>query len=552
MYLGVLIHETKIVADASSGRGSLPERSRSERWIALAIFAVSFLYLCLFRRHTSMEPDEGIVLVGAQRILRGQVPYRDFFSFYTPGSYYLQALLFKVLGNSLPAARVGLSICGAIFSMATYWMARRATSRTIALVVALLVTLTALPFRFLVLHNWYSTLWACLALYCAMRLLESPNRSWAFLLGSLASVTVLFEQSKGAGLCLGLAIGLGAICWKGRSRLLSRSEWIALAVGMVWPVAITLGYFASQHAFSIMLADWLWPLQHYSQANRVFYGYQNWSDASREQLFGSGSLAVRAAAILAISPCLWIPVLPLIGAGVLVYGVVRSSTRISSHVLLICGVSTGLLLSVVLVRADIIHFMYVLPVFAIPLAWIMDGRAIPGTFFMRVRPLLNAYLVIALVLLGMVPLAGVAASRDSLTTRRGLLTTPGKDTVIGSVQAQAPTGREMLVYPYLPLYYYLTDTRSPGRYDYFQPGMNSSEQAQEMIAQLQSNRVNPVLFEISFPEKIPHSWPCTPLAAIASDPVADYILRNYRGCRTLQSPAGWRFLLMVRKDLRCP
>jgi len=69
--------------------------------VALAVFIFSFAYLCLFRRYTAMEPDEGIILEGAQRILRGQVLYRDFFSFYTPGSYYFLAGLFKLFGNSL-------------------------------------------------------------------------------------------------------------------------------------------------------------------------------------------------------------------------------------------------------------------------------------------------------------------------------------------------------------------------------------------------------------------------------------------------------------------
>src|SRR5215472_6310093 len=68
----------------------------SRRTIASLIFLASFAYLCFFRRYTAMEPDEGIVLQGAQRILQGQVLYRDLFSFITPGSYYLLVLVFGI------------------------------------------------------------------------------------------------------------------------------------------------------------------------------------------------------------------------------------------------------------------------------------------------------------------------------------------------------------------------------------------------------------------------------------------------------------------------
>lgn len=76
-----------------------------ERLITLALFVVSLLYLSIFRRYTLLDPDEGIILQGAQRILDGQVPYRDFFSFFTPGSYYLNALLFRMFGNTFLVAR---------------------------------------------------------------------------------------------------------------------------------------------------------------------------------------------------------------------------------------------------------------------------------------------------------------------------------------------------------------------------------------------------------------------------------------------------------------
>src|SRR5882672_5839434 len=93
----------------------VPEESSVDRPIALVLFLLSFLYLCLFRRYTTMEPDEGIILQGAQRILRGEVLYRDFFSFFTPGSYYFVALLSRIFGSSMLVARSTLAFYGAIF-----------------------------------------------------------------------------------------------------------------------------------------------------------------------------------------------------------------------------------------------------------------------------------------------------------------------------------------------------------------------------------------------------------------------------------------------------
>src|SRR5438045_2993559 len=139
-----------------------PELDRNDRAIAAVIFSLTLAYLWIFRRYTSMEPDEGIVLQGAQRILRGQVLYRDFFSYFTPGSYYFLALLFKLFGSSFLVARTALVFFGGVYSTITYLLARRVCSRASAILIALLVTLTTLPYRFEVLHNWDSTLWTCL------------------------------------------------------------------------------------------------------------------------------------------------------------------------------------------------------------------------------------------------------------------------------------------------------------------------------------------------------------------------------------------------------
>src|SRR2546427_8296869 len=452
----------------------IPERSVNEKAIAILVFVVGFAYLFLFRRYTGMEPDEGIILQGAQRILAGEVLYRDFFSFFTPGSYYFLALIFKIFGSSIIVARTTLVIIGAVASSITYLLSRRVCSRQTALLTAAIVTVTTLPYRFLVLHNWDSTLWACLAVYCAVRLLESPRWKRAFAVGSFASLTFLFEQSKGAGLCLGLGLGLLAIALMNRQRpALNGPQLAGLVLGLAWPFVLTLAYFGAKHALSLMLADWLWPLQHYSLANRVPYGYQNWSDSTRHQLFGTGSLLVRILTALTISPCFLVPVLPIIGAGLLVYWIMQMWRRRApqpkcAYYVLLCSALSGLLLSVVIVRADIIHFMYLQPIFLLVLAWIADGRDLPGQVFKRVRPFLNAVVLIAFVLFAMALLVRTVTASNQVVTRRGLVTVPKQDTVIDYVQAHVHAGESILVYPYLPLYYYLTETFSSSRYEYFQ------------------------------------------------------------------------------------
>ena len=43
--------------------------------------------------------DEALVPVGADRVLRGDMPYRDFWTYYGPASYYLLAGLYRLFGE---------------------------------------------------------------------------------------------------------------------------------------------------------------------------------------------------------------------------------------------------------------------------------------------------------------------------------------------------------------------------------------------------------------------------------------------------------------------
>lgn len=527
-------------------------RPQWESLIPTLIFGVSLLYLWLFRHYSTMDPDEGIVLQGAERILRGEMPYRDFFSFYTPGSFYLVASLFKVFGDSFVVARSSIAVVGAGTTVLTYLLARRVCPRRIALLAAGVSASSGVAYRFMVLHNWYASFFACLTVYAAVRLLESGTAPWAFAAGSFAAFTTLIEQSKGAGLCIGLVIGYIVLRFLGRIEALRVTS---AAPGFIWPWLILLSYFGSWRTLGVMWQDWLWPLQHYTNANHVFYGSQSWPIHVSNTILYTGPWWIRPWNYLAITPGFVVPVLPLVAIAWLAYSTVQlhngDNSQTRQYYVLVSATLSGLLLAVVFVRPDINHFMYLSPLWYVVLAWIMGGADIRSWLLQRSQPYLAAYVGIAFGLMGLALLLSMNAARDQIDTRRGTVVTSGKDSVIDYIQAHVAPGDELLVYPYLPLYNYLTETHSTARVDFFQAGMNTPQQAQEIIDSLKSHPNQAVLFEPGFGGKFASSWPNTPLSSIVNDPVADFIARNYRVCRALTTPLRWRFQFMMPTNKSC-
>jgi 4-amino-4-deoxy-L-arabinose transferase-like glycosyltransferase len=539
------------------GQPHPPTQLPGEWKIVVLLFLAGLAYTLLFRRSTSVDPDEGIILQGAQRILRGQVLYRDFFSFFTPGSYYLLALLFKVFGSSMLVARTALAVYGGLFPVLTYLLSRRVCSRRVSLITACLVIFTCLPYRFLVLHNWDSTLFAALTVYFAVLCLEGSSWVWCWATGLAASLTLMFEQSKGAGLMLGLAVGFLLVWLADRRRpLFGRRQLFALAAGLALPILLVFAWFHTQAAVSSMVKDWLWPLRHYSVANRVSYGYQNWS-TGRESLFGGGSWLQRILIALTLAPCFIVPILPLVAVATLAYRALTISRQHrlsaqSAYYILVSAALTGLLVSAVVVRPDIIHLMYLAPLFYLVLAWVLDHKASQAVLSRSFRIVVRALVAITFGALGMALLLSINTSTYEIVTRRGVLRSSSPDSVVDYTQKHITPGTNLLVYPYLPLYNYLTGTFSPSQYEFLQPGMNTPQQADDLLRQLKADRTAVVLFEPGFDEKIWRAWPATPPSAIFQDRIADYILREYRSCKVLSSPMNWRFFFMVRNDLACP
>ncbi len=537
-----------------------PEKSRAEQGIALTVFALSVLYLWPYRVVTDLFQDEGIVLQGAQRILEGQVLYRDFFSFYTPGSFYAMALLFKIFGSSYLAARTLLPIFGGVFSLLTYLLARRVTSRWVALLAAYLFLVIGLPYRFLHLHNWDSMVLAYLALYSAVRFWEVPSNGWAFATGTLVSLTTLFEHSKGAGLFVGLALGFAVLArWGKLEGAFTYARLAALAAGFAGPFIPVFAYFTSQGALSPMLADWTWPLFHYSESNKLPYGWINISPSGWEVLFGSGTWTRRLLSVLFMSPCFIWPLVPFVALALLAFHALRvrsglAELKLSGYFILVSAGCLGLTLSAIGTgRPDVQHLLFAGAPFAVVLAWALGGAASKSALLEKIRPLLAVYCLIFFSAFGMFfVVTGPLGSLHRLETRRGEIRIPRPDEVIPYLTRHVAPGEKIFVYPQQPLYYFLSGASNPTEFDFFQLGMTSPDQFAQALKEIQEQPPRLIVWDPAFHNVIvPIGWPATRLEILAHDPVRDFVLERYKPCTTLGG-VNFRYVVLVETGRACP
>jgi Dolichyl-phosphate-mannose-protein mannosyltransferase len=77
----------------------------SKKFVASVLILLLVYMMYLSTRGLSVY-DEGLICYGAERVLRGDIPYRDFWTAYGPGQYYLLAGVFKIFGASLLVARI--------------------------------------------------------------------------------------------------------------------------------------------------------------------------------------------------------------------------------------------------------------------------------------------------------------------------------------------------------------------------------------------------------------------------------------------------------------
>ena len=176
------------VATASRGRSA----SRARAFLLLTWIA-SAAYVLPFVDRGWIAHDEGTLAQSADRVMRGEVPHRDFDEGYTGGLSYLHAFAFRLFGTNLRALRFVLLAGFLAFVPVVYSLARRALSPSVSALVTLACVAWTVPNYFASMPSWYNLFLAIFGAYAVFRHIETGRLWWLFAAGLCAGLSILVK-----------------------------------------------------------------------------------------------------------------------------------------------------------------------------------------------------------------------------------------------------------------------------------------------------------------------------------------------------------------------
>jgi hypothetical protein len=424
-----------------------PAKWRSFWWLLIVGLVTTALCLPFFRAVFFMG-DEGVLLHGAERMLRGDRLYVDFFEFLPPGSFLLTEIWLRLAGISFVSARmlVVLTIVGiACFT----FLACHQVSKN-ALLSALLIMgwlIMSQGFWTQVSHHWFTTLFSMIAAWGALASVDAPQRQlrWPLIAGAAAGTAVMVTPHSGA-----LVMLAGVTTFLNLRR--HRPELITYVLASALLPAALLAYVAEQHAFVAAFDDVIrFPVEHYASVNRVPFGFE-----TSAQNFPLKFLFLFGALLTLI-----------VGAGDW-RGCVRDRRL---HLCAAFGVAAFL---GCFPRPDIVRISFVAPLACPLLAY-------------TITKLSEKWLLVA----AMIGICGIPAlafslsiretmNRDAVVTPRGsvvFMTQPGAPKLLAQI-ADTPSGDAYFFYPSMPMLQFLTAREDVSKYDVFMAGYTTPSQYQ--------------------------------------------------------------------------
>ena len=439
---------------------------------ALIFTAVAAGLLWLHGNRLVFSNDEGIILDAAARMVHGQAPYRDFFAYMSPGSYWLQEAAFRVFGISLWAGRVIVVLDFALECAVLFWLtARLAGKKAGVAVTSLFFVFQATTPEFLLAQHRMDS--AALSLASIALCLEGQRqrRTWYW-----AAAGMLVAAAAACTPSIALLAPV-TLVWLVTNRT-SRRFAISYSAGLCSGAAAMLAALAAAGSLLPFMRQMMWLRQNYSDVNIMPYG-SIIGGYGRELGAAGMDRLVRPLALF----CVALPaVLPVAALAAWAFWMLfrRGERRWAANnaipYLLACMV---MYVASTYPRADVAHlaFVAVLPA-ALTAVWI--ARYAP-------RGLSTGVFTVLAILAGvfLAQKAGSLRREVAVSTPVGTLRAEPSDTqTLSRLLGIVSLDDTLYAHPYMPLLYFLTQCRNPTRYSYLAPGMMARNEESAVLDSL--------------------------------------------------------------------
>jgi len=185
-------------ADATGSEGEVAPVTPAQRalvqWLVLvAVLAIAGVYVGSRIGSGWVPADDGTLSQSALRVMRGQLPHRDFGEVYTGGLSFIHALAFRVFGVNLMSLRICVFLFFLAWLPAVYYIALRFTSAVGAGAITLLAVSWSYPNYPAAMPSWYNLFFATFGAAALLRYLEVRTRRWLFVAGVCGGVSILIK-----------------------------------------------------------------------------------------------------------------------------------------------------------------------------------------------------------------------------------------------------------------------------------------------------------------------------------------------------------------------
>ena len=450
--------------------GAAAARLFSSFRITVAVFlAVAVMLIAVHGHRVVATNDEGILLDAAQKVAGGERPYVDFWAYMSPGSYWLQAGVFRLFGVSLLTGRIVVIFDFALQCALVFWLTSRLASRWTAGAVMLMFTgfQMADPAFLTAQHRWDSVTLALLGMAVAMAAGESKPR-W-ILSGALLAAAAWSTPTDAF-------VGMVVASWIWWDRM--RRPALAPFLGGIAAVSLpAIVWLAASHSLVPFVQQMLWLRKNYL-VNAMPYG--SIIGGYRALFTGSAGgieTAIRSLLVVCIALPAILPFAALVGWGFLLW---RSAVPERAQIFLMLGCAGALILALS-PRPDVGHLAFV-----VALPYVLASAAVSRLLPARAWAFLAMFGVL---------FAGIFASNSFASLRStSHVASPVGDLMVDNAQREAlqglvthvRPGESMFVFPYMPMHYFVTQTKNPTAYSFFSPGMATRREELAALAELQA------------------------------------------------------------------